>query len=380
MRVGINLLWLVPGEVGGSETWVTGLLRHLVEHRPPGIEIVVFASPALLDAHPWLDGFEVVRAPVGRSRPRRVAAEATWLAWAGRRARLDLLHHMGGTIPMLRGSPAMVTIHDLQPLAMPEHFSPLKRAYLRRRLAPSANRSRLVTGVSELTRADVVARLGIADDRTAVTPAAVDPDPAPPDGVDPAAIAKAYRLDRPWLLYPAITYPHKAHATLLEALPAVPDVLLVLTGGAGPEDAALRQRAERLGVGDRVRRTGRIPDAHLDVLYRGAAALAFPSRYEAVGLPVLEAMARGCPVVAADATGLPAVVGDAGVLVAPDDIAAWASAISSLLDDDTHRAALVARGRQRVQAWAPAASVAKLVEAWERAGNRGGTAKRAGSR
>lgn len=367
MRVGVNLLWLVPGEVGGSETWVTGLLAHLAEHRPPGIDVVVFASPALLDAHPWLDRFEVVRAPVGRSRPRRVVAESTWLAVAGRRAKVDVLHHMGGTIPVLRASPALVTIHDLQPLTMPEHFSSVKQRYLRARLQPSATRSRLVTGVSEFTRADVVARLGVADDRTAVTPAAVDPAPAPAPGVDPAAIARAHRLDRPWLLYPAIPYPHKDHATVVDALAAVPDVLLVLTGGAGPEDEALRRRAERLGVGDRVRRTGRVPVGHLDALYRGAAALAFPSRYEAVGLPVLEAMARGCPVIAADATGLPAVVGDAGVLVPPGDPAAWASAIQRVLDDDAHRTSLVDHGHQRVQAWAPAASTAKLVEAWERA-------------
>ena len=146
----------------------------------------------------------------------------------------------------------------------------------------------------------------------------------------------------------------------------VPDLLLVLTGGAGPEEAAVRARAERLGVGDRIRRTGRIPAEHLDALYRGAAALAFPSRFEAVGLPVLEAMARGCPVVAADATGLPAVVGDAGDLVAPGDVDAWAVALRRVVEDDAHRAELVAAGRHRVQAWAPAASAARLVDAWER--------------
>lgn len=361
-RVGVNLLWLVPGEVGGSEGWATGLLRHLAEH-PAGPEVVVFASPALLAAHPWLDAFTVVRAPGGTSRPKRVAAEATWLAWAARRAGVDVVHHPGGTLPVLRGTPSLLTIHDLQPLAMPEHFSAKKRLYLRSRLGPSARAARLTTGVSEFTRADVVARLGVPDDRTAITPPAVDPSPAVAD-VD---VRAAHRLDRPWVLYPAITYPHKDHATLVRAIADVPDVLLVLTGGAGPEEARLRALAEQVGVADRVRRTGRIPSSHLDALYRGAVACAFPSRFEAVGLPVLEAMARGCPTVAADATGLPAVVGDAGVLVTPGAPDRWAAVLGALLHDDGRRRALAEAGHRRVLGWAPAASAAKLVAAWQQA-------------
>lgn len=373
LRVGLNLLWLVPGEVGGSETWVTGLLSQLAAHPVSGVDVVAFATPALLDAHPWLAAFDVVRAPaaVGPSRPLRVAAESTWLAAAARRRRVDLLHHLGGTIPPVRATPALLTIHDLQPLHFPEHFSAPKRAYLRARLGPSARRARLVTAVSEFTRADVVDRLAVAPEHVALTPPAVDPDPqAAPGGDDD--LRAALRLDRPWFVYPAITYAHKDHATVVRALADVPGALLVLTGGAGPEEHALAELAERAGVADRVRRTGRVPFDVLDRLYRGAVACTFPSRFEAVGLPVLEAMARGCPVLAADATALPHVVGAAGELVAPGDPDAWAAAMRRQLADlgSARRAELVALGRERVRAWAPAASVARLVEAWEAAAGR----------
>jgi alpha-1,3-rhamnosyl/mannosyltransferase len=373
VRVGVNLLWLVPGDVGGSETWVTGLLGHLANrrNRPPGVEVVVFAAPALLAAHPWLEAFEVVRAPdaVGPSRPLRVAAESTWLPVAARRAKVDVLHHPGGTIPPLRARvPAVVTIHDLQPLHDPAAFHPLKRAYLRARLEPSARRSRLVTAVSAFTRDDVVARLGVAHDRVALTPPAVDPDPAPSPGTTAEEVEAALRLDgRPYFVFPAITYGHKRHATLVRALAGVDDALLVLTGGAGSEEQALAELAERAGVADRVRRTGRVPFAMLDRLYRGATACAFPSAFEAVGLPVLEAMARGCPVLAADSTALPSVVGAAGVLLPLDDPGAWTAAMRSVLEDEAKRSELAALGRERVKAWAPAASAPQLVEAWERA-------------
>lgn len=369
MRVGVNLLWMVPREVGGSENWVAGLLQHIAVRRTSEAEVVVFAPPGVLQAHPWLGSFEVIRTPgfVGTSRPARVAAESTWLAVAARRARVEVVHHPGGTIPPLRLSPAMVTIHDLQPLAMPEHFSRRKLAYLRARLGPSARASRLVTAISEFTRTDIAARLGVPEDRIVLTPPAVDPDPTPPSRGVAAEVEAAYRLDRPFFLYPAITYPHKDHATVVRALVEVPDALLVLTGGGGPEDEAVRRLAEALGVAERVRRPGRVPVEHLNALYRGAVACTFPSRFEGVGIPVLEAMARGCPVLAADATALPAVVGGAGDLVAAGNIDAWARAMQRSLDDEGHRASLAAAGRRRVQAWAPAASASKLVAAWGQA-------------
>jgi len=369
-RVGINLLWLVPGEVGGSETWMVDLLAAVAADPPRDIEIVSFTTAAVDDAHPFIaDSFETVRAPafIGSSRPGRVVAESSWLAVAARRANAEVLHHPGGTIPLVRATPTLLTIHDLQPLAFPEHFTPIKRTYLRARLGPSARRARLVTAVSEFTAADVAARLRVDAARIVLTPPAVDPDPAP-SALDAETVAFAHRLPARWFVYPAITYPHKNHAVLLRALAELRashgDVGLVLTGGAGPAEASVRSLAERLGVADLVRRPGRVGLDHLDRLYRGAVACTFPSKYEAVGLPVLEAMARSCPVVAADTDGLRATVGDAGDLVDADDASAWAEAMRTLLDDDGHRQARITAGRARVQAWTPAASAARLVDAW----------------
>lgn len=365
MIVGVNLLWMVPGEVGGSETWICELLGHLPDDADVP-EVVIFAPPAVYDAHPWLERFRTVRAPrfVGPSRTLRVAAEAIWLAVAARRAGVDLLYHPGGTVPLLRLTPAIVTIHDLQPLVHPQHFSWLKRVYLRLRLGPSVRSARLVTAISEFTRGEIRDRLGVPDEKIAVTPPAVEPDPEPVGEID---VVGHYQLDRPWFLYPAITYRHKHHDTVLRALAEVDGAMLVLTGGQGPEEAAVRGLIRELGLTDRVRRIGRVPFSHLDALYRGAVACVFPSQFEGVGIPVLEAMARGCPVVAADATALPFVVGDAGDLVAGGDVAAWSAAMQRLLDDPDHRSKLIDAGRSRVLRWAPRSSARQLVDAWIKA-------------
>jgi glycosyltransferase involved in cell wall biosynthesis len=169
------------------------------------------------------------------------------------------------------------------------------------------------------------------------------------------------------VLYPAITYAHKNHETLVAAFArlsaAHPEARLVLTGGEGSYEPIVRAAIHAYGLAGTVERTGRIPEADLDVLYRRATAMAFPSRYEGFGLPVLEAMARGCPVVASDVGGLPAVAGDAGVLVDPLDAAAWAEALTDLLERPERRTVLSRRGVERARRfrWPDAAAALASV-------------------
>ena len=99
------------------------------------------------------------------------------------------------------------------------------------------------------------------------------------------------------VLYPAITYPHKDHATLVEAFALVrqhhPEAVLVLTGGEGACEREVADQVDRLGLRASVRRTGRIPTADVAGLYSVASVVAVPSTYEGFGLPAAEAMAAG---------------------------------------------------------------------------------------
>lgn len=253
---------------------------------------------------------------------------------------------------MVTRAPAIVTLHDLQPLAHPERFSWRKRTYLRAVLPRSLRRARLVVTLGEFAGLDAVARCGVDPARLRQVPCGVDAV-----GPGPSADQTGRVLDRHGLvghrfvLYPAITYPHKNHETLIRAFARLaddrPELQLVLTGGAGPTEALITAAIDAYGLEDRVCRPGRVPAADLDVLYRQASVLAFPSTYEGFGLPVLEAMAHGLPVVASTAGGLPDVTRDAAVLVPPLDAAAWASALAAVLDDPARAAALGDAGRRR---------------------------------
>jgi alpha-1,3-rhamnosyl/mannosyltransferase len=373
LRVGVNLLWLVPGVVGGSEEYSVRSLDALARLAQGHVAVTLFGNRTVFDAHPELAAsFPTVVAPLsGRSRGRRVAVEATWLGRQARAEGLDLLHHMGGTMPVLRGTPGLVTIHDLQPFAFPEHFSVVKRAYLRATVPTSVRRAVAVIVLTEWTRADVVERIGIDPDRVLLVPPGLDPM-MPVDPRVALDVRRRYGLDDvPFFLYPTITYAHKNHLGLVRAFSRVAAadgrVKLVLTGGSADAEDAVRDEVARLALGDRVVRTGRIPGADLEALFSEARALAFPSLYEGFGIPVLEAMSRGVPVIASTAAALPEVVGDGGVLVDPADVDGWSDAMLRLLHDDAHRADLVARGSARAAGFTWEASAEALVGAYETA-------------
>lgn len=362
--IGINLLWLVPGEVGGTEESTLASIRALVELGDPALDLRLFVLEPMLQAHPdVVASLPVEVLPVsGRARLGRIAAETSWLA--ARSRGLDLLHHAGGTAPPLRTAPYVLTLHDLQPLERRATHGALKRAYLSAAIPPSVRHARVVAVPSEFVKRSVLDRFGTDPERVVVVPHGVE---LLAQATAVEVVRERYRLTGPVVLYPAITYPHKNHAVLVRAFAEVaaahPDAVLVLPGGRGGEEDGLRDLIDRLSLRAQVRRTGRISAADVAGLYRAASVVAVPSRYEGFGLPAVEAMAYGVPLVAAAATALPEVVGDAGRLVDPDDVAGWAAAISGLLDDPTEarRLAGVAGERARRYTWSGnAAALAAL--------------------
>jgi alpha-1,3-rhamnosyl/mannosyltransferase len=365
-ELAVNLLWCVPGVVGGSEEYVVRQLVGLHEAAPElAATVRLYVLPGMLEAHPELGGrFSTVTAPVdGHHRSRRVLAEATWLADRVRHSRL--VHHAGGTVPPRSPRPVVLTIHDLQYVDHPQYFSPLKRTYLRRAVPRSIRRATVVAVPSEFVRRTVVAA-GAEPAGIVVVPHGVEPTlgaRSTPAGV----LRDRYHLGLgPTVVYPAITHPHKNHRFLLDLM-AGPwkrrDVRLVLLGGAGRADAEVRATIAELGLAERVVRPGRVPAADRDGLLAMADALVFPSEYEGFGAPVLEAMALGTPVVASDRAALPEVVGDAG-LVLPLEFDAWAGALDTVT---RRRASLIGAGRERAAVFTASASGAALADAYRAA-------------
>ena len=365
ISVAVNLAWLTPGEVGGSEEYTTRLLLAVAAAPPDDIGVEVFGQASLLRAHPRLEhcGFRPLRGPLAL-RPYRIVAESTQLMRATGGA--DVVHHFGGRLPGRRHGNDVLTIHDLQPLEQPDNFSSIKRAYLQWALPRSAAAARMICTPSQWVAESVIDRLGVDEDRVRVVSSTWDPT-AHGTVDNPAGDRLITSFgDGPVIVYPAISHPHKNHLVLLAAVDRLaqrhPDLTLVLTGGTGRAEAEVAAAAA--GARARVVRTGRIGAAALRALVARADVLAFPSRYEGFGLPVLEAMRSDTPVVAADATALPGVIGEAGLLIDPDDDRAWADALDQVLTDDALRRGLVDAGRIVAKQHAPAAAASRLFAVW----------------
>ncbi len=362
MQIGVNLLWCVPGDVGGSEEYLVRQLLGLAAAAPDlAAACTLYTVPAFAPAHPDVAaGYRTRIARFdGSSRPGRVVGEVHWLRRAT--AGLDLVHHGGGTAPLGARRPYLLTVHDLQYRTFPQYFSALKLAYLRAMMPRSARGARLVTVPSQYVRTTVSTAFGLPAERVMVVPHGVEP--AVSELVPPASEIRArYGLGAgPFVVYPAVTHPHKNHRLLVDALRgpwAGRDVQVVCIGGRGAAEPVLA------AAGDpRLIRAGRVPDADRNGLIAAAEALVFPSTYEGFGAPLIEAMTLGTPVVCSDSAALPEVAGDAAV-VRPPTVDAWADALDEV---DRHRATLVEAGRRRATMFTAERSGAALAEAYRAA-------------
>lgn len=360
LRVAVNLTWCVPGAVGGSEEY---LVRQILGLRDDEVDATLFAPRGFAAAHPELRArFECVETRSdGTSRPRRVLDESGWLF---RRTRdFPVVHHGGGTIPALHRSPTLLTIHDLQYREFPEYFGRRRLTYLRAMMPRSARRATAIAVPTEFVKSTVCDAYDITRERVHVVPHGVEP------GLGESAtsadeLRARYGLgDGPFVVFPAMTHPHKGHAFLLDVMERYwsrRGVRLVLIGGRGAAEDSVSRRLAADPLSSSVSRLGRVSAADRDGLIRAATALVFPSEYEGFGAPLIEAMALGTPVVCSDRASLPEVAGDAGVVLGLD-VEQWGAALDIV---DERRSTLVDAGRARARCFTSEASAAALTRAY----------------
>jgi len=303
--VGIALLTLVPGELGGSETYVHGLLRGLA--RVGKQEYKVLLPPAAPTASEGLPAEIAPEYRLARTIPQRLVAMGAAAARPGplreRLADASVVHYpLTIRLPSVE-RPSVVTLHDLQHLDLPQMFPRSERRFRSVAWHRSAQGAQRVIVISDFVRARAVDKLGLDPARVRVVPLGLDHDELRPGAVE----------CEPFLLYPARRWPHKNHERLFEAFALLrrerPELRLVLTGGGDFGDVPAGVEAR-----------GHLPRAEVVALMQRASALVFPSLYEGFGLPPLEAMAHGTPVVTSNLSSLPEVVGNAAVLVNPENV------------------------------------------------------------
>jgi len=313
----------------------------------------------------------------GRDVVLPISERLLWIAWQRLRlplppdllaARLDVFYNPDFLLPRLAYAPGVCTVHDLGFMTVPECAFPKLRDLLSRAVPWSIARARLVMAVSEHTKRDLVALLGVPPERIRVAGNAVDAVFQPVH--DPAwRAAERRRLGLParFLLTVGTIEPRKNLVLLLEAMALLRDrgqsIPLVVVGREGWLYEPIYERVDLLRLRDDVHFWRHADDRDLLALYNLADVMVFPSLYEGFGVPPLEALACGAIVVCSNASSLPEVVGDAALLIDPHDPAGLADAIERALRDEALRRTLAARGPDQAGRYSWRASAASVLAA-----------------
>jgi glycosyltransferase involved in cell wall biosynthesis len=371
MHVGLNLLFLVPGETGGMEVYARELIPELVA-AAPGSRFTAFVNREAAAAQgPWGELIPAVTVPVhARSRVERVRAEQQLLAPLAAGAGVEVLHSLASTAPAWGRFRRVVTVHDLAYRLAPEAHLGLLGLGMRVLVPLAARRSHRIIVDAQSTREDLRRELRVAPAKVDVVPLGVGTGrrAAP----RPEAEIRSWLAagERPIVLSVSAKRPHKNLLRLIGALALIAPErrpLLVIPGYPTAHEHDLRRRAADLGVAAEVRLLGWIDAGELEGLYAAAACFVFPSLLEGFGLPVLEAMARGVPVACSGRGALGEVAGEAALRFDPESEPAMAAAIERLLADRAEAERLRRAGLERAARFTWAATAAGTLASYERA-------------
>jgi glycosyltransferase involved in cell wall biosynthesis len=372
MRVGLDLLYLVPGETGGRETYARELVPAMLE-RAPELELVAFVNrnAGAELARSLGAGVHCVVVPISaRSRAQWALGELALVSSAARRARVDVLHCMANFAPGWGRTPRVVTIHDLQYQAVPEQLSAPVRLLTGGLMSLAARGAKRIIAVSQAAAQEIVDGLGVELACIDVVPNGVR---LPGSSPATAEMRERHRLaGRSVALAVATNLPHKNLAVLVEALALIGQAerpLLVLAGH-GTDDGALQARALAAGVAADVRLLGSCTSEELDALYALADCLVLPTLHEGFGLPVLEAMARSLPVACSDIAALREVAGPAALYFDPRRPRQIAAEVQRLLGDRGLSGRLAELGVARAEGFSWSAAAEGTLASYGRAAGR----------
>jgi glycosyltransferase involved in cell wall biosynthesis len=281
-------------------------------------------------------------------------------------------------VPPPTSAPCVIAVvHDLAFEVMPE-TAPHQDARWRRAFEGALRRAAAVIVPSEATRTDLTRFHPVDPDVLHVVHHGTDAEalsPAAPIEVE--EVRRRFGIEGPYVVFVGGLEPRKNVELLIRAFGMVEDrtAALVIAGGVVPWAGDYAERIERAilelptAVRDRIVRTGYVTDADRRALLSGAEVLAYPSRYEGFGFPILEAFAANVPVLTSDRSSMPEVAGNAAVLVDPDDGVSIAKGLDELLADPDLRNVLRASGTARVASFTwercARATAAVLQRAWD---------------
>lgn len=338
VRIGLNLLYLIPGIVGGTETYARGLINGL-RAIGAGYDFILFlnreSEDLISDDYP---GFTKVVCPVCASnRKNRYAFEQFRLKKYLEQYKIDLLHSLAYTSPLSLTCPTVVTVHDLNFKAFGNSMPFSRRFALSLIVRQAVLRANMVVTVSQFSKQQIIRQYPVARDKVKVIYHGSDhfDHYLQADEKHTSSIRSRFQdRQEPYIVAFSSKSVNKNISRLIEAFMEARRAFalehhLVLIGHKFPPARALEKDEFKHAV----HWTGYLKDDDVFDVIRHADFMVFPSFYEGFGLPVLEAMAAGVPVTCSKTASLPEVAGDAAIYFDPYSVKDMAAKISMLAAD-----------------------------------------------
>ena len=368
MHIGLNLLFIIPGENGGTQVYSESLMRALAALDTENTYTVFLSEEGAALALPDQPNFSKIICPVRAvRREARYLYEQTVFPRLLRGFKLDILHSLGYVCPLLPPCRSVVTIHDLNYLTPWHGMSRAKRVSLSWFVGQSARRADAIITVSEFSKAEIRQHLRVPASKITVTFEGPREEGAPAPG-DWAEIAGRYQIKAPYLMAFGSVTGNKNLGRLVRAFAQIqaetPQTLLLVGRAVSAE---LQEEISALGLESRVQVTGYVPDSAVMPLLTHADLFVFPSLYEGFGLPVLEAQRAGTAVACSSAASLPEVAGDGAEFFDPRSREEMSRVLLRCLRDPALRAAMVERGYKNVAQFSWARTAAATLECYRRA-------------
>jgi glycosyltransferase involved in cell wall biosynthesis len=283
--------------------------------------------------------------------------------------RLDVLHSPDFIPPVLGARRRIITVHDLNFMYYPQFLTRESRRYYAGQIKWAVEAADHISADSHATRQDLITHLAVPPEKVTTIHLAANPIyEASYTAATVEQTLRHYHLPRGFVLFVGTLEPRKNLPTLIQAYhqlrqEKLVDVPLILVGGKGWLYDQIFAAIGELDLRANVCHLSGVGDEQLAHLYAAAGVLVTPSYYEGFGLPALEAMHCGCPVIVSNRGSLPEIVGPAGLLIEPDDVAAWSQAIARVLQDSDVKEAMVSKGylQARTFTWQKTAVATRKV-------------------
>ncbi len=322
MNIGVNTLFLIPGEVGGSETYLTEVLHGMLQ-TDEDFKLTLFTndenSESLKTRYSNDRRVSFVHIPLkATSRPMRILVEQFRLPRYCTENAVDVLWSPGYVGPLRCPCPTVVTIHDMQYKRFPEDLTLLSRLVTNVLVKLGARTNESIITISEFSKREILHFTSANESSVFVTLEAADSafgmtvDQNEIDSILPQADNKQRR----YILCVANSYPHKNLELLVRAFGKCSDmdeIDLVIVGKPRLGEQRFQAALQEITNANRVTRLLRVNREQLIALYQRCAVFAFPSLYEGFGLPVLEAMVAGVPVVTTGCASISEIAGEAAI-------------------------------------------------------------------